>query len=564
MPAARPTRASDDFAEARLVVTARSREPTRLDDLDVEAPPDPAIEDLVGILPPGSTPWLSGGEPTLRADLPELVAALSGAGHAPALLTDGLALVTDAALGPLVDAGLVALRVFLHSARPDAHDWLVRRAGAARRVVRAVRAARALGVAVEIEAVITRPTQPHLAELVEAAAALGVSRVCFRRLSSRGPAQHDFVALSPRFALLEPELARARARAERLGVSIRLHDVPECFAGNARAERVWPERVQWHVAAGEAWASVREALAEPPRGPSCPSCPGLPACGGAPLDYVARFGMEELRSKGSERPARTVPRVLRFRFGAPSRVACPECGDVGLDSVVESTRRVRMRLVRAASAGAKVLRVASAGSLAHPAAAALLRETTLLGFERIEVAGEGSAPDEMSDAELYLLRGIHRLDVALFGPDAARHDEHMGRPGAFEATLRGAERFARLTGATLGAFAVLHDERRVADFVRAWTDGVLPGEPAFRLSTRGGDLAALSGSPALGNVLPPCLAPEGGEAGNPGQLFDDAWVVGAPPSGCDRYGTFGPCACTGPAARPCPGVARGWELGTSS
>jgi MoaA/NifB/PqqE/SkfB family radical SAM enzyme len=570
MPAARPTRASDDFVEARLVVTARSREPTRLDDLDVAAPPDPPIEDLARILPPGSAPWLSGGEPTLRADLPELVAALTQAGHAPALLTDGLALVTEAALGPLVDAGLAGLRVFLHSARPDAHDWLVRRSGAARRVVRAIRTARALGLAVEIEAVITRPTQSHLAELVEAAAALGVARVCLRRLSSRGPAQHDFVALSPRFALLEPQLERARAQAERSGVSIRLHDIPECAAGRAREQRVGPGRVHWHVVEGEAWAAARAALAEPPRGPGCPSCPGLPACGGAPLDYVARFGNDELRSMGghSTREPQTVPEVLRFRFGAPSRVSCPECGDAGLDTEVEPTRRVRMRLVRAAREGAKVLRVASAGSLAHPSAAALLRETTLLAFERVEVAGEGSALDEMSDAEVYLLRGVHRLDVALFGPDAASHDAHMGRPGAFDATLRGLERFARLTGATVGAFAVLHDEERVADFARAWAEGRLPGEPAFRLSARGAALAALSRAggalSVLGAVLPPCLAPEGGAAGNPGQLFDEAWVVGAPPSGCDRYGTFGPCACTGPTARPCPGVALGWELGTSS
>jgi len=616
-------RAPDDFAEWRLVVTLRARDATRLEELRLEPPPDPSIDQL--LLAARTAPiadrdlWLTGGEPTLRADLPQLLRALTDRGSSPALRSDGLGLASDTALGPLIDAGLGRLRVFLHSTRPDAHDWLVRRSGAARRVVRTIRRAGALGIATEIEATLTRPTAPYLFELVEVAASLGVSVVHLVRPVGRGPVLEDFVALSPRLALLDTHLERATAAATRHGVSLWLHGLPECVSRRMRHARVLPRSVHWLVAEGAAWRAALEQFGEPAHVSGCPRCPGLPVCAGAPLDYVGRFGQTEFRSEQTDvepdgasaadpaspasiepppprqgrapatraRAVRAlagrplggdpllfvsrapVPDVLRFRFGAPSRVACDACGDVDLGEEVEPTRRVRLRLVRAAQEGARVLRVASAGSLAHPDVAALLRETTLLSFQRVEVAGEASSLDELSDAELYLLRGIDRLDVALFGPDASAHDAHVGRDGAFAATLRGAARFATLTGAAVGSFAVLHDATPVAGFARAWEAGELPGDPTFRLSPRGGSLDALAGAAtalpagtarrALEAVLPACLGASEADSPDPGQLFDEAWRPGAPPSGCDRHGMFGPCVCDG-AARPCRGTALGWNM----
>src|SRR5690606_10695556 len=141
----------------RLLVTARSRAATRLHDgLAAPLPEDPDIDALVDVsgAPSRATPVLiAGGEPTLRADLPELAARLRG----PGLITDALALAKPTAAAPLFEAGVRRFRATLHAARPDAHDWLVMQPGAARLAVRALRTLRALGATTEIAAVLTRP-----------------------------------------------------------------------------------------------------------------------------------------------------------------------------------------------------------------------------------------------------------------------------------------------------------------------------------------------------------------------------------------------------------------------
>jgi hypothetical protein len=611
--------------DERLVVTARTRPHGRLDERLGATPADPSIAELSAIAQraSGSTLWLSGGEPTLRADLPELIAALAAPGRELGLASDALALAGEGACEALKSAGLGRLRATVHSARADAHDWLGEARGSLKRALRALSIARGLDLAIELQATVTRPTMAHLVELVELTARLGARQLHLRRLTARGAAAAELVMLMPRLSQIEPLLARAMVVAEGLGVELALHGFPWCAA--RRAEGCRASAPSWLVADGAAWQALAQELGEAPTNGACAGCPGTPLCAGAPADYVARFGSNEFRSEdasaakralvtaGAEPEASVTPpvprwgrspstrsrhvraqarlpahgdplaeralrhhaEVLRVRFGAQARVSCATCGDGPEPGPPEPTRLIRLRLVRAAQEGARTLRVASAASLAHPSAAELLRETTLLAFERVEICGEGSALGAMSDAACYPLAPLARVDVALYGPDAEEHDAHMGAPGALADTLAGLERVARVAGCAVGSFAVLHDEHQVAAYARAWQLGTLPGAPAFRLSPRGGSLAALAaaarGLPerasalALARVLPRCLfAPEGAEPAAPsseggGVHFGDGVDPSVLPSGSDIHGMFRPCVCGPELERHCPGLALGWS-----
>jgi MoaA/NifB/PqqE/SkfB family radical SAM enzyme len=552
------------MTEIHLLSTARARAPSRLDDaLPPPHPADPPVAALVAaVAGVGEPVWLAGGEPTLRADLPELCAAVAAPHGGVGLLTDGLALARADAAGRLVEAGVRRVRVALHSGRPDAHDWLVRQPGATRLAVKALRTLRDLGVATEIAATVTRPTAAHLGELVELGAHLGVRAVHLRRMTA---VTEDAVMLAPRLALLEPELGAAARAAAAGAVRLWVHGVPRCRAGEARACVAGPHTVRRLAAADPAWQALAASLAGPAAG-GCSTCPGAPECAGAPADYVARFGWEELVA-----PAERAPEVVVVRFAGPSRVACPVCGDAGVEpSEPEPTRGARLRLTRAARQGARVLRIASAASLAHPAAADLLREATLLAFERVEVAGEASAVAEWSDADMYQLRGITRLDAAFYGPTAAEHDEHVGRAGAFAATLAGLQRLRAVAGTEVGGFAVVHDPAALGAFSRAWGNGRLPGEPRFRLSPLGGSLAALgraaeamdaAAQAALAEVLPPCRlqGSNGGARAAREHAFGDFLVAEWPRSGSDLRGMFRECGCEAAMRARCPGRALGWN-----
>ncbi len=79
------------------------------------------------------------GEPLLREDLPELVAAFAGHGLSVRLQTNGIGL--DATrMEALIDAGLTGASVSLHSLRQDHMAWLTGREDSLARVLEAVEA----------------------------------------------------------------------------------------------------------------------------------------------------------------------------------------------------------------------------------------------------------------------------------------------------------------------------------------------------------------------------------------------------------------------------------------
>ncbi len=72
----------------------------------------------------------TGGEPTLRPDLPELIAHAEGNGQITGINTNGRRLKDPTYLKELVDAGLDHVQITLESHDPDIHDRMVRFPGA--------------------------------------------------------------------------------------------------------------------------------------------------------------------------------------------------------------------------------------------------------------------------------------------------------------------------------------------------------------------------------------------------------------------------------------------------
>jgi MoaA/NifB/PqqE/SkfB family radical SAM enzyme len=620
---------SAQHPEVRVVATARQRLPMRLDHPVDDPPDDPSLHDVVAAARPylHADGWLlDGGEATLRPDFPQLLRALADAG-APNLgmVSDGLALTSPKVVVMLKQLGLKRVRLRIAGARHDAHDWLFGQKGAWRHAIKALQVCAEGGLAPEVEITVTRPTAPYLREAVDLFVRLGAKAVLFRRVTARGPAAGDDVALAPRFGLIVNELEDAAQAAVRSGMRVSVEGFPNCVGPGLAAFRVATDAVVWALPTGPGWSFLAPRFELPSGEPGCARCPGRPECCQAPVDYVRRFGRTEIESEsavafnpgalpptplvggevyppfraGRFPPARlsyvrlaarlpslsgdplvalrttAVSSVYRTLFVAPSRVRPAHLGDHPGPAEPESTRGARVRLVKLAQHGAHTLRIASAGTLAHPEAADLLREATRLQFSRVEVAGEASALDEFSDMQLRRLRGISRIDVALYGPDAARHDAVMGVPGAFEATLRALDRVSNLVPSIeVGTYAVLEDERDLAAFAEAWDFGDLPGEPAFRLASKGGDLEALARAAdalpagpsrdAIAAVLPVALFPRVGVLPAPQAqtALGDFPAAYAIPSGSDRYGCYTdrPSPDREPQPGDCPGYAVGWTV----
>jgi MoaA/NifB/PqqE/SkfB family radical SAM enzyme len=542
---------------------------------------EPSADEVAAACGSASGCWLAGGEPTLREDLPELIAALRAPGRAIGLETDGQRLADERAAARLRDAGLAAVRIALHSAHADAHDFVSGTRGSAPRAVRAMAACRSVGLRVEAWMAVTRQTTPHLAETVEVLSRLGIRQLVARRVSADRVAPAGFRMLSPRFALAAADLSRLVRTGERLGVAVAVRGFPPCVLrqpGGSRGERsdAAPAAVVMDPTTGVRAAPVVEC---------CRLCDAR-ECPGAPADYVSAFGWEEFAllagardeppsEAEAERPATDVT----VAFCAPAPVRCPSCAAPVAGSA-EPAREARRRLIAAARSGG-VLRIVGAGSLLHPNAVELLTEALGLGCDRVELAVEGAALARLSDGELEKLSGIAALDVALFGPSAAVHDQHCGNPGSFAAALQGLTRAARLRSVSIGSFAVLHEAGLVRELASAWARQQLPGRPRFRLSSVGGSLDELASvartlhppeaRSAITRLLPACLAAEDAGASTRTHVAS-SWrdrspgvfgIRGGPAfvaAGVDPRGRFEPCPNAGAcaAAADCCGIAEGW------
>ncbi|MBC7264696.1 MAG: radical SAM protein [Chloroflexi bacterium] len=109
----------------------------------------------------------TGGEPTLRADLPELVRYAKAKGMRVNLITNGLRCSQPAYVAALAEAGLDSAQVSLEGGSAEIHDAVVRHPGAFEKTTRAVKELRAAGIHTHTNTTICGGNRNHLLELVD-------------------------------------------------------------------------------------------------------------------------------------------------------------------------------------------------------------------------------------------------------------------------------------------------------------------------------------------------------------------------------------------------------------
>jgi radical SAM protein with 4Fe4S-binding SPASM domain len=119
---------------------------------------------------------LTGGEPTERGDIVELVRHGRSLGLRIVMATCGYS-IDDASLAVLKDAGVLALSISLDGATAQTHDAFRRTPGAFDAAVRAAQAARRAGLRFQINTTITRGNLAEIPAIAEKARQLGA--YCF-------------------------------------------------------------------------------------------------------------------------------------------------------------------------------------------------------------------------------------------------------------------------------------------------------------------------------------------------------------------------------------------------
>ena len=98
----------------------------------------------------------SGGEPTIREDLPDLIEYARAIGYKKVcIITNGIVTAREEKCRKYVDSGLNDVLVSLHSAREELHDHLTRVKGSFNKVGRTIENFSKLGLGIRINTVVT-------------------------------------------------------------------------------------------------------------------------------------------------------------------------------------------------------------------------------------------------------------------------------------------------------------------------------------------------------------------------------------------------------------------------
>lgn len=158
---------------------------------------------------------LSGGEPTLRRDLPELVAALARRGVYSNLITAGIG-VDRTMLERLAEAGLDHVQLSFQGAVPETTELIGRMKGAHEKKLAAAHAARAVGLPLTVNAPIHRRNIEEVDLFVELALELGAERLEIANVQYYGWALENRAALMPAREAVDRQIERVERARERL------------------------------------------------------------------------------------------------------------------------------------------------------------------------------------------------------------------------------------------------------------------------------------------------------------------------------------------------------------
>ncbi len=172
----------------------------------------------------------SGGEPTVRRDLEELVAASAAEGLYTNLITAGVLLSRDR-LAALAKAGLDHVQLSFQDSEAAGCDRIGGYKGGFDKKIDCARWVKETGLPLTLNMVVHRQNLEHLEDLLALAERLGAQRVEIAHVQYYGWAYLNRAALMPTRAQLESATAVVEAARERLkGIMVIDYVVPDYYA----------------------------------------------------------------------------------------------------------------------------------------------------------------------------------------------------------------------------------------------------------------------------------------------------------------------------------------------
>jgi cyclic pyranopterin phosphate synthase len=246
----------------------------------------------------------TGGEPTLRRDLPGLVSFAREIGYTTVQIqTNGRTFASRRYCRELVDAGATEFSPALHGHVQELHDFLTRAPGSFAQTTRAIRNLKSMDQYVLTNTVVVRANFRNLPAIARLLVTLGVDQFQFAFVHPVGTAGASFTQVVPRMEIAAPYIREGLRIGLNAGLNVDAEAVPYCILPGYEQcvveSRIPETRVVDGGVTVEDYRTYRVTEGKL-KGPDCPACRYFDACEGPWREYPERYGFDEFRPVGPE------------------------------------------------------------------------------------------------------------------------------------------------------------------------------------------------------------------------------------------------------------------------
>ena len=408
---------------------------------------------------------LTGGEPTMRRDLTDLVRYAKGRGTRRVILETNAALIDGAGAQALADAGLDVARIHL-ATWGEALDAITRDPGGFTRALGGAAALAAAGVRIEATAPVVRSNRKELEALPGALAASEPPFACLRLSApTEAPEGRELLSLSE----MAEVISEVEAACRRADLPVHLSPdslVPPCFFAR-------PARIS-HLFSLTPGGAERPAYR---RVAACAGCAVADRCPGVPLAALgAGAGMSEGESKALPMTPITEDRVRRrlsiissveeqierelvqediyrrpggeslaagiVRINFRCNQACHFCF-VSTHLPAADDGAIRRAITEIAGRG-EVLVISGGEPTLNPKLVEYLKLGKDAGAPELELQTNAVRLGDPEFGRALITAGVDQFFVSLHGSRAEISDVVTQAPGTFDQTVRGLDALAAL------------------------------------------------------------------------------------------------------------------------
>jgi MoaA/NifB/PqqE/SkfB family radical SAM enzyme len=250
---------------------------------------------------------LTGGEITIREDVPDIVRAARAMGYQQVQIqTNGRRLAYMAYCEALVAAGATELNPSLHGHVAALHDGLVGTRGAFDQCVRGLQNLQRLGQRVCRQTVLTQSNLPFVLPIARLLVNLGVAQVQFAFVHGLGSAEANWHEVVPRHRDVRRWLPAALDFVRWAGKDVITEAIPFCVLPGREWAVVEPALPDTTVYDGDVTiADYGQYRRESGKlhGSPCERCTWRDVCEGPWREYPERYGWDEFSARTDPAPA---------------------------------------------------------------------------------------------------------------------------------------------------------------------------------------------------------------------------------------------------------------------